>query len=211
VVTLISRLILLTILGLCTAIFVIRAANQNQIEPAFVIFTNPDGTRCHDACLFGVYPGQQTFDEALATLKNHPFTRDMQIGFYRDGMWFKGKGALISIIRREENRVNSIRLQHQNKLYLPPDETYPLIDLMLGETISVLGIPDKLTVTTRTVSSYYYVNRMVITTSLSHTRHSVDSSEHVDSITVFAPDTAFAVTAASRWNGFANSRLYLGQ
>jgi hypothetical protein len=48
-------------------------------DPMMPLFTNPDGSRCPMACLFGIRPGDTTFQEAVTLIQTHPMTDNLQL------------------------------------------------------------------------------------------------------------------------------------
>lgn len=54
---------------------VARAAGSATAATFSAYFADPRGKLCAPGCLFGIVPGQTTFDEAVELLKTHPVTR----------------------------------------------------------------------------------------------------------------------------------------
>jgi hypothetical protein len=96
------RLCLILITCNAVGLAVIRWLGTTQPDSIAILFTNPDGSPCKMPCLFGVRTGEMTVGEALAVLRTHPLTKNMQRRPLQDadakyGAVLRTEGAMIVI------------------------------------------------------------------------------------------------------------------
>lgn len=103
--------------------------------------TNPDGTACDRPCIFGIYPGLTTIEQAKQLLDSHPLARDATWVKSDTLLLLSDKLTYIALGLTEDNRIDNVTLTDT-----PFDSGVPvpnaLVDSsVLGEYILKFGKP----------------------------------------------------------------------
>lgn len=130
-----------------------RLVGSTRPLPLAILFTNPDGSTCQRPCLFGIRPGETTFDQAFALLREHPFIRQAAPREYRDMGLFGGGPIVVSITPDAGGKVGQVNIELDTKvLKIKPE---PLLGRdSLIELSAILGTP--VTVEASTVMFCFY-------------------------------------------------------
>src|SRR5262249_34087493 len=70
-----ARLVAIVAVIFVGATLAVHLVGGTRPMPVATLFSNPDGSPCQQACLFGIVPGQTTASDALLILKAHPLSR----------------------------------------------------------------------------------------------------------------------------------------
>lgn len=136
---------------------------RRQPIPLASLFSDPDGVPCPTLCLFGIYQGVTTADEAVSLLKAHPLTRNLTIlkgknqqGPLRINAWNPDNSDLdLEIDFDQDSRASIFRLSYARQTSRSGMRNLtPRFDL--GSVIAIMGSPDYLrpigsTVTLRSI------------------------------------------------------------
>src|SRR5438552_4157908 len=78
---------------LCVAIGGVQLITRAARASVATLFTNPDSSPCQRPCLFGVRPGETSYETAIKLLQRHPFTSHFELDSER-GI-FSGNGMSV--------------------------------------------------------------------------------------------------------------------
>jgi len=217
----IYRLIVILLLLLLSTVGVIRIAGEHEYGSFALLFANADGSPCQRPCLLGIRPGDMTFDAAVALLKVHPVTRDLQFQDinYRMNL-FNGRGLTVTILKTPGGKVASIGVQFFPSRFFPSDSPVdaslpasPVRSATYGDVVSMLGAPSTVYTTTNSdaIWSYFYSDRLIIGTTLSAPPSQVsriEVADSVDFITLVANRQFQPPSGLARWFGFGSVGHY---
>jgi hypothetical protein len=195
--TLVGKVYFYFFLLMLMLVTVVRLIGSTQPATLATLFTNPDGSPCQTPCLFGVRPGETTYEDALSLLRAHPFTADFDI----NPEWGVAKGPQVNVLlfTNDSNVVTRINLGH--KVGAPR-----LSWGALGEVITVLGTPDMLNLSSETTQAYYLSGHLEFSFAQSEQQR-VSPIDQFDSMFVFAKAPA-TPSSPTMWRGFRNMNDY---
>lgn len=199
----------------------IHYAGEARSSSFTLLFTNPDGSPCQRPCMLGIRPGNMTFEAAIALLKTHPVTRnlDFQAVNYRMNQ-FKGRWLQVTVLKTPGGKVASIGIQFYPSKFFPSesdDDTglpvSPIRSAAFGDVVELLGAPDAVytTASNDAVWSYYYTDRLIIQTTLTSPENSsrrITVEDSVDFINLVANRQFQEVDSVSQWFGFGGTGRY---
>ena len=203
------------------AVGAIRLVSGLQTGSFTLLFTQPDGSACERPCLLGVRPGDTTFDAAIALLKTHPVTRDLEFKVinYRMNL-FNGRGLTVIVLKTPGGNVASIGVQFFPSKFFPsssPSEesrpASPVQSESFGDVVAFLGPPSAVysTSSNDAMWSYYFSDQLIVGTVLEspltgtnriNVRDSVDFISLVTSRRFQTPGTV------AHWFGFTGAGQY---
>jgi hypothetical protein len=137
-----------------------------------LLFTLPDGSPCPAPCLFGVRPGETSYDEAVARVQTHPLLSGLLIirDPARNGILFGGESIGIGLVADSSGRLAliDVLLEPQSAFtgqVLPPN---PLTGVTLAQIIAATGTPDFVEFTATSqgpmLQTYYQSHRLFAVT-----------------------------------------------
>jgi len=178
-----------------------RAGPDTSVE---TLFTNPDGTPCQRPCLFGVRPGETSYQTAIKLLQQHPFTSHFKPDIDKpDIEWgvFSGYGMSVILFVNREHVVSRVDLVHTS-------DNAPGSWASLGEVVTVLGPPEEVGVDNDSVRSYYPAASMIFFHS-GNSHGYVNAEDRFDCLFVFAfPSKTLQEPNATTWRGFTSTQRY---
>jgi hypothetical protein len=135
---------LIGLLSLVSLLLVFATHFVGSLRPTMplgIFMTSPDGTACDQPCLFGVYPGVTTIEQAKQLLDSHPLTHD--------GVWINARPLLLLSDKKSYVALGSTEDNHVDNIIFtdsPYDSGIPvpgaIVDTMqLGEIILGYGKP----------------------------------------------------------------------
>ncbi len=176
-----------------------------------LLFTNPDGTPCQRPCLFGVRPGETSYQHTIALLQTHPFTRRFEPNIDR-GI-FSGPGLSVIVFLNDGDFVTrkADRLNPQRVSRIDLVRTSDLASstwASLGEVVATLGDPDFVAVDDDSTRSYYLAASMTFFHS-GNTDGYVSPDDRFDCLFVSAhPPTTSWEPYVAAWHGFSSITRY---
>jgi hypothetical protein len=121
------------------------AAPRLVADPAALIFTTPDGSRCEALCLFGIEVGETSYEEAIDLLEAHPLTRDMERAdsLGRNGTIFRSPNVAVGLTRDAYGRLVTIDMAFEPQRAARKHESASQIDhLQLGQLVAAFDAPN---------------------------------------------------------------------
>jgi hypothetical protein len=213
------RTISVLLIGCAVLVVAARFAGSTRADTHFaMLFTKPDGTRCTDACLFGVEPGHTTYADALNMLRTHPFLSPLTPMYVDAGqIMFLGKGITVGLTADIDGMAGSLYMQLESfsmpldrELDLQP-APFPLNNVTLGDAVTVLGSPDRVEMVSGEYGRLlrvFYVDSVLI---LNHERIDPNNITMYDPfVRLFLHSDFISVQPdMQRWTGFSTSGRYL--
>jgi hypothetical protein len=190
------------------AIVGVRTVSAAQKSPIVALFSAPDGTPCVQPCMFGVRPGETSFNDGLLLLKEHPLLRGLeeQLVLHDSGIQFvvfSGTGIRVTVLEDGNERIWHITVQIDLAKALTPIAS-------TGEIVAFLGAPDLVLIDNRyigpVVSIYYRQSNLEI----ANERPSSFVNKSDRSVSFFIQSTTLEEWAgATPWQGFTTIDRYV--
>lgn len=199
------------------ATFVARIT-ANGLNPGAALFTNPDGSACQPICLFGIWPGKTSVEDAVSLLASHPLTRDFDV-IIKTPFTVRGRQQPDLLVRFSETPGGLVDTVVLSSGFLVNNKESSISGLFaeevsLGDFVSLYGVPDYVCVTEKGICTalYAHLGLMIdLVPSSGELEHlMVDAS--VSRLVLFNMKVCPPARSTSRrslWRGFTSIERYL--
>lgn len=224
---LLLRVVVLYIVILLVGLLLIRLLGSSQQHTvASQLFSATDGTACPKPCLFGIVPGETSFDSALTVMNEHPLTRHMTKLNLPDPTYarFIDDETTVDILTISQNQqsqsshpnsktVIAVNIRYQ--LHFEPFSD-PVGQTTLGDVVLVAGMPFRTQhvqtalITGDIFQTHYAEGQFSVSTWLSRGQHGkrVKLTDPVFTLSVTTKDRFNPPFQWSPWHGFSDLALY---
>jgi hypothetical protein len=143
----VCRMVVGLLLILTVSIGLARLIGSTQSARLAMLFTNWDTTPCQRPCLFGVQPGQTSYNQAVELLRHHPFTYAFQSTGTRNMVSDGSLSIILSLDAADEvSRITVVSFSNSSGIAVWGS---------LGEVVALLGAPKMVEQDTGYIQSYY--------------------------------------------------------